>query len=68
MPLTYFVAQGRVSQYRRSEGLTLIHSEKLFKQFIVNAYICIEQARLKWISKHQRDLGTDLYRNIQYAV
>jgi hypothetical protein len=46
----------------------LIHSGRLFQQFIVDAYICIEQASLKWISEYQGDLRTDLYRNVQDAI
>lgn len=37
---------------------------RLFQQYIVDAFSCIEQARLWWFRSHQTTLRSELYNNI----
>lgn len=37
---------------------------RLFQQYIVDAYSCIEQARLWWFRSHQTTLRSELYNHI----
>ena len=42
-------------QQHANEGQTLILGGRLFQQFIVDAYTCTEEARLRYIRDHQND-------------
>ncbi|XP_077246036.1 uncharacterized protein LOC143885875 [Tasmannia lanceolata] len=55
-------------QYRSTEGRTLIESGQLFQQFVVDAYAAIEEQRLYWVRKHQRQLQGEVYQGLQDAV
>ena len=41
-------------QQRLNEGNTLISDGRLFQQYIVDAYCCIEGIRLRWIQKKRK--------------
>jgi len=41
---------------------------RLLQQFIVDAYACTEQNRLKFIRKNQQQLRCDLYNGLQDAL
>jgi hypothetical protein len=55
-------------QERQGEGHTLIYSGRLFQQFVVDAYTCIEGIRLMWIRNNQSALRTELYSGLRDAV
>jgi hypothetical protein len=55
-------------QEREGEDHTLIYGGKLFQQFDVDAYTCIEGARLMWIRRKQRRLRIELYSGLKDAV
>jgi hypothetical protein len=46
----------------------ILQARRLLQQFIVDAYACIEQNRLKFIRKNQRQLRCDLYNGLQDAL
>ncbi|KAK1398458.1 hypothetical protein POM88_008321 [Heracleum sosnowskyi] len=51
-------------QVRRNEGMTVRLGGRLFQQYVVDAFSCIEQSRLWWLRTHQKNLRNDLYKNI----
>jgi hypothetical protein len=55
-------------QKRQDEGHTLIYGGRLFQQFVVDAYTCIEAIRLMWIRRNQGALRTELYSGLRDAV
>ncbi|WOH08718.1 hypothetical protein DCAR_0728165 [Daucus carota subsp. sativus] len=55
-------------QYRDAEGHTLIGGGRLFLQFVVDAWACIEHTRLTWVLTHQTILRSDLYNNVVDSV
>ena len=55
-------------QQRPNEGHTLILGGRLFQQFIVDAYSCIEESRLRWVRDNQEDLRRELYSGLMDAV
>lgn len=55
-------------QQRKNEGLTLVKSGRLFQQFLVDAYTCIEDDRLQWCRKNQKKIRAELYQGLQDAI
>jgi hypothetical protein len=55
-------------QERQGEGHMLIYSGRLFQQFVVDAYTCIEGVRLMWVRRNQSALRTELYSGLRGAV
>lgn len=55
-------------QQRHQEGQTLIKGGRLFQQYIVDAFTCVEGDRLDYIRRKQSDLRSDLYGGIRDAV
>ncbi|XP_020105809.1 uncharacterized protein LOC109722257 [Ananas comosus] len=55
-------------QNRLIEGKTLIRGGKLFQQYVVDAFSCIEENRLDYIRRNQADLRTEVYRGMKDAV
>ncbi|KAK3040681.1 hypothetical protein RJ639_028377 [Escallonia herrerae] len=51
-----------------NEGHTFLNGCELLQEYIIDAYTCIEQARLNWVSQNQEKLRTDLYNNIRDVV
>jgi len=49
-----------ILQHRINEEW-ILRAGRLLRQFIVDAYACIEQNRLKFIRENQRQLRCDLY-------
>jgi hypothetical protein len=45
-----------------------MRARRLLQQFIVDAYACTQQNRLKFIRKNQRQLRCDLYNGLQDAL
>ncbi len=56
-----------ILQHRINEEW-ILRAGRLLQQFIVDAYACIEQNRLKFICDNQRQLRYDLYNGLQDAL
>ena len=50
------------------EGHTLISGGRLFQQFDVDAYTCIEAIRLMWVKNNQEKLRIELYIRLNDAI
>jgi hypothetical protein len=46
----------------------IMRTRRLLQQFIVDAYACTQQNRLKFIRENQRQLRCDLYNGLQDAL
>ncbi|KAH1147876.1 hypothetical protein GYH30_042831 [Glycine max] len=55
-------------QCRSNEAQTLLHSKKLFQQFVVEAYTMVESERLSCIRNNQNKLKVDKYCNLQDSL
>ncbi|WOH08104.1 hypothetical protein DCAR_0727541 [Daucus carota subsp. sativus] len=55
-------------QQRTNEGHTLLLAGRLLQQYIVDAYMAVEQERFRWIRTHQSELRTELYSGLMDAV
>nr|CAD1836025.1 unnamed protein product [Ananas comosus var. bracteatus] len=55
-------------QNRPAEGTTLVRGGKLFQQYIVDAFSCVEEERLDYIRRNQGTLRTEIYKGIRDAV
>ena len=49
----------------QNEAQTLLHSRKLFEQFIVEAYTMVESERLNYIRNNKKKLGVDKHCSLQ---
>ncbi|CAN7043183.1 unnamed protein product [Brassica rapa subsp. trilocularis] len=54
-------------QERENECHTLLHSRRLFQQFLVDGYTTIEANRLFYLRMNQKSLRSDSYDSIQQA-
>jgi hypothetical protein len=41
---------------------------RLFQQFIVDAYMCIEEEQLQWVRRNQKKLRSELYSGLKDAI
>ncbi|KAH1133303.1 hypothetical protein GLYMA_05G078600v4 [Glycine max] len=55
-------------QSRSNEAQTLLHSRKLFQQFIVEGYTMVESERLSYIRNNQNKLRVDKYSSLQTSL
>ncbi|XP_025692828.1 uncharacterized protein [Arachis hypogaea] len=55
-------------QDRPSHNGVLLHSHRLFQQFIVDAFSMVESARLKFIYTHQTEFRAEIYNGLRDAV
>ncbi|KAL5163060.1 hypothetical protein HKD37_07G020033 [Glycine soja] len=55
-------------QSRSNEAHTLLHSRKLFQQFIVEGYTMVESERLSYIRNNQKKLRVDKYCSLQNSL
>jgi len=55
-------------QERRTQGNTLFRGGRLFQQYIVDAYASVEEDRLDYIRKNQKNLRSEIYQGIQDAI
>ncbi|KAL5194228.1 Replication protein A DNA-binding subunit B [Glycine soja] len=55
-------------QSRSNEAQTLLHSRKLFQQFIVEGYTMVESERLSYIRNNQKKLRIDKYSSLQTSL
>ena len=51
-----------------NEETTLIRRSRLFQQYIVDAFSCIEEKRLTYIRRNQKDLKLKIYKGIKDTV
>ncbi|KAF8048698.1 hypothetical protein N665_2430s0003 [Sinapis alba] len=54
-------------QERDGECHTLLHSRRLFQQFLVDAYTTIEMNRISFLRQNQKSLRSDTYDSIKQA-
>lgn len=57
-----------IIQQRKNEGRTLLRGGRLFQQFLVDAYTCIEEQRLSWVRNNQHRLRANLYKGLRDAI
>jgi len=55
-------------QQRRCEATTLIRGDRLFQQYIVDAFASIEENRLRFIVKNNKNLRSEVYKGIKDAL
>jgi hypothetical protein len=55
-------------QQRRCEATTLIRGDRLFQQYIVDAFASIEENRLRFIVKNNKNLRSEVYKGIEDAL
>jgi hypothetical protein len=55
-------------QHRDTDGIALLRSGRLRQQYIVDAYVAIEQNRLKYLRLNKKKLRADLYQGLQDAI
>ncbi len=51
-------------QHRNTDGIALLRGGRLWHQYIVDAYVAIEQSRLKYLCLNKKNLRTDLYQGL----
>ncbi|KAL5132857.1 hypothetical protein HKD37_03G006282 [Glycine soja] len=51
-------------QSRTNEAQTILHSRRLFQQWIVDGYCMIESQKLNYVRQHQQQLRVDKYINL----
>jgi hypothetical protein len=55
-------------QHRDTDGITLLRGDRLRHQYIVDAYVAIEQNRLMYLHLNKKKLRTNLYEGLQDAI
>jgi len=55
-------------QHRDTNGIALLRGGRLRQQYIVDAYVAIEQNRLKYLRLNQKKLRADIYQGLQNAI
>ena len=55
-------------QCRPNEAQTLLHSRKLFEQFVVERYTIVESERLSFIGNNQNKLRVNKYCSLQESL
>ena len=55
-------------QCRSNEAQTLLHSRKLFQQFVVEGYTMVESERLSFIRNNQKKLRVDKFCSLQKSL
>ncbi len=55
-------------QHRDTDGIALLRGDRLRHQYIVDAYVAIEQNRLKYLRLNKKKLRVDLYQGLQDAT
>ncbi|XP_027186197.2 uncharacterized protein [Cicer arietinum] len=55
-------------QQRAGKAQTLLRSGRLFQQYMVDAYASIEEVRINWIRKNQKQLRAELYNGLRDAI
>jgi hypothetical protein len=55
-------------QHRDIDSIALLRGDRLWHQYIVDAYAAIEQNRLKYLCLNKKKLRADLYQGLQNAI
>jgi len=55
-------------QHRDTNGIALLRGGRLRQQYIVDAYVAIEQNRLKYLRLNKKKLRVDIYQGLQDAI
>lgn len=55
-------------QQRATESQVLLRAGRLFQQFLVDAYACIEERNLIWVRNNQKQIRAELYSGLQDAI
>jgi hypothetical protein len=55
-------------QHRNTNGITLLQGDWLRHQYIVDAYVAIEQNRLRYLCLNKKNLCVGLYHGLQDAI
>jgi hypothetical protein len=55
-------------QHRNTDGIALLRGDRLRHQYIVDAYVAIEQNRLKYLCLNKKKLRAGLYQGLQDAI
>jgi hypothetical protein len=55
-------------QHRDTDGIALLRGDRLWHQYIVDAYAIIEQNRLKYLRLNKKKLHVNLYQGLQDAI
>src|SRR5882762_8566521 len=53
---------------RPTEPDILFYGGKLFQQYLVDAWVSIEESNLYWVRTHQKQIRADLYQGLQDAI
>jgi hypothetical protein len=51
-------------QHRDTNGIALLWGDRLRHQYIVDAYVAIEQNRLKYLRLNKKKLCADIYEGL----
>ncbi|CAG8493504.1 1602_t:CDS:2 [Acaulospora morrowiae] len=63
--MQYYAYRLQVHRYVPQESFALHRAGRLFQQYIVDAYACIEQNRLYYLRSNQKQIRIDLYSGLQ---
>jgi hypothetical protein len=55
-------------QHRDVDGITLLQGGRLRQQYIVDAYVAVEQNRLMYLHLNQKKFRADFYQGLQDAI
>jgi hypothetical protein len=55
-------------QHRNTDGIALLRGDRLWHQYIVDAYAAIEQNRLMYLRLNQKKLRANLYQGLQDTI
>jgi hypothetical protein len=55
-------------QHRDIDGIALLRGDRLWHQYIVDAYAAIEQSCLKYLCLNKKKLRSDLYQGLQDTI
>ncbi|KAK0595529.1 hypothetical protein LWI29_007547 [Acer saccharum] len=55
-------------QQQQNEAQTIFLSGRLFQQYLVDAYTCIKEDRLRWVRLNQPQLRAELYKGLKDVV
>ncbi|KAM5582269.1 hypothetical protein ABKV19_002595 [Rosa sericea] len=55
-------------QDRNYESNTLLQGGRLFQQYLVDSYATVEESRLDWIRKNQKNLRSENYKDLSTAA
>jgi hypothetical protein len=55
-------------QHRDTDGITLLRGGQLRQQYILDAYVVVEQTRLMYLCLNQKKFRANLYQGLQDAI